>query len=376
MIPGLKIVDRYLCREFVATLAGVLGACAVILLIARIFEEFDSIISNNPPLWAVVKYFFFVMPYRLLEIVPLATVLAVIFSVGTLARNREMLAIMSGGQSPYRSAAPVLTTALIVAVTTLTLNETFVPYCQERANYYQEVFINGVSELSLARRRNIFDKGVGNTFFTVREFDSRRNRMWDVLIFEQSDNATVWRYSLKAKSAQLIRKGVEPDRDLWRFYEAIEHTYDEKTGRPTSMTAHTAPIDRPLETNLDQYLSSRRDPDQMNLVELSQYIKTLRMRGEDVSAYITDLYLKLAFPFATVSLAMMAFAFALRAHTASLPLSFGLGIFLSMVFYAMTALGRTLGHIGALSPLVGAWGPLILFSILGIHQIRRSGFAT
>jgi lipopolysaccharide export system permease protein len=372
---GLKIVDRYLCREFLATLAGVVGACAIVLLIARIFEEFDNIIANDVPLWAAVKYFLYTMPFRLLEIVPLATMLAVIFSIGTLARNREMLAITAGGQSPYRSAAPVLATALAVTLLTLILNETFVPYCQARANYYDEVFINGQSELSLSRRRNIFDKGVGNTFFTMGEFDARRGRMWNVLIFEQSDNATTWRYSLKAKSAQLVKKGIEPNQDLWRFEDAIEHFYDQG-GRPTSMTAHTEPIERPLEADLDQYLSSRKEPDQMNVAELSRYIKTLRLRGEDVSVYVTDWYLKLAFPFATAILAMMAFALALRAHMASLPLSFGLGILLSVIFYALTALGQTLGHIGVLSPLVGALGPLSLFLILGLYLIRRSGFAS
>jgi lipopolysaccharide export LptBFGC system permease protein LptF len=99
------------------------------------------------------------------------------------------------------------------------------------------------------------------------------------------------------------------------------------------------------------------------------------MRGEDVSVYVTDWYLKLAFPFATVILAAIAFALAIRAHTASLPLSFGLGIFLSVIFYALAALGQTLGHIGMLPPLVGALGPICLFTVLGLYLLRRSGFA-
>jgi len=373
LIP--KITDRYICREFFGTFAEVVGACAIVLLISRVFEDFDDMIKNQVPMFIAAKYFALMLPFRLLEVVPLATILSVIFSVGTLARNREMLAITSGGQSPYRSWAPVLVSTLGITFLTLFLNESFVPYCQARAEYYREVFINGNSELSLTRRRDIFDKGMGNTFFMTREFDATRNRMYDVLIFEETDDPKIWRYSLTASSAQLERKRVEPDKDLWVFERAIEHHYNAE-GQPSSATAHTEPFRCLLEADLDQYLANRKEPEQMNLAELSQYVRTLKLRGEDVAIYNTDWYLKLGFPFATTILAMIGFALALRAHTASLPLSFGLGISLSLGFYALTALGQTLGHNGVLSPLIGALGPLVLFLGLGIYLIRRSGFAS
>jgi lipopolysaccharide export system permease protein len=371
---GLRITDRYICREFFGTLAGVLSACAVILLIARIFEDFEDMMKNHVSFLVATKYFLLMLPFRLLEIVPLATVLAVIFSVGTLARNREMLAITSGGQSPYRSALPVFVSTMFISLLVIILNETLVPRCQERANYYQEVFINDKSEISLTRHRNIFEKGVGNTFFGAQEFNTGRKEMYEVLIFELSDNPTFWRYSLRAASARLIKR-IDSEHDLWRFEKASEHFYDER-GRPTKFVHHPEPFDVELEANLDQYLSSRKDPEQMNVAELTRYIRTLKMRGEDVSIYSTDWYLKLAFPFSTVILGMIAFALALRAHIASLPLSFGFGILLTMIFYAMAALGQTMGHIGLLRPIVASIGPLAIFMALGIYLIRRSGFAS
>lgn len=377
-----KIIDRYLCREFLATLAGVLAVCAMVLLLAKVFEEFDDIMEKHVPLLAAAKYFFFILPFRVLEVVPLATTLAVIFSVGALAQNREILAIMASGQSPYRLAAPILVSTLVLALLILALNETFVPYCQRQVEIYEKVVIKGHSEQSLARRYNIFEKGVGNTFFMMRAFDAKRKReegfqpawMDNVLIFEQRANSILWRYSLKAESAQMFKENVGPNLDLWRFENAIEHFYDEQ-GLPVQMVVHSEPFDRPLEADLDAYLASRKEPEQMNLAELSRYIKTLKMRGEDVSVYLTDWYLKLAFPFSTVILALIAFALSLRAHTASLPLVFGMGIFLTMVFYALAALGQTFGHIAIVPPSVGALGPLVLFLTLGIYLIRRTGFA-
>ncbi len=369
-----KIVDRYIVREFLITLAGVLGVCAVLLLIAKVFEDFDDMLDSPISFADAVKYFLLTLPFRLLEVVPLATVLAVIFSIGTLARNREMLAITAGGQSPYRSAAPVLFSVLLMTFLILFLNETAIPYCQERAEFYRQVFVKGESELSLARRRHIFDKGIGRTFFLMEEFDAKRNRMYEVLIFEESENPAFWRYSLLAASAQLVRENVEPDRDLWVFERAVEHYYDSR-GRPTSATVHTEPVERLLEADLDQYLQNRKEAPEMNLRELGRYIHTLRIRGEDVSAYVTDWYAKLLFPFAPFALGMIAFALAMRAHIASLPMAFGKGIFLTMLFYGIAALGQTLGHIGVAPPLLAALGPVGLFMIIGVRMLRRSGFA-
>lgn len=369
-----KILDYYLCREFVFTFLGVVGACATVLLIAKVFEEFDEIIENNVSVGVAAKYFLYLLPFRVLEVVPLATVLAVIFSVGGLARNRELLAVTASGRSPYRSALPVLLATLAVAVGALSLNETFVPEWQRRAEEIEEAEIEQVTARSRSRRSDIFEKGIGNTFFIIGSFDTRTNRMEDITIFEKSDDPKFFHYSLAAKSARLVQRRTAKDRDTWRFEKAVEIFYDE-AGRPARTVTHLGSVDRPMEADLDAYLSTRKDPEQMNLRELTAYIRTLQMRGEDVSVYVTDWYLKLVFPFSTVILGMIAFALALRAHTASLPLAFGVGIFLTMLFYALAALGQTFGHIGIVNPRIAAFGPLAIFLVLGVYLIRRSGFA-
>jgi len=373
---GLKILDRHVCREFLVVLAGVVGACAVILLIAKIFEEFDKILETSIGWIEAVKYFAYVLPYRVLEIVPLATVLAVIFSVGTLARNRELLAVTASGRSPFRSAVPVLASAVVISFVIIGLNETVVPYCQERVNAYERGVLKGRGTRYLTTRTDIFEKGVGTTFFMMSAFDAATNTMIEPLIWRGDEkDPTRWTYSLYGRTARLVRHDAGPHEDLWRFEGAIETRYDSK-GQPLPMVVHKEVFEQRLEAGLDQYLSNRKEPDQMNLVELRRYIQTLQLRNEDVSIYLTDWYLKLAFPFSTVILAMIAFALAARAHTASLPMAFGKGVALTMLFYALAALGQTLGHVAALPPLAGSLGPLGLFAIVGVLMIRRSGFAS
>lgn len=369
-----KIFDRYLSREFLVTLAGVLAACAVVVLIAKVFEEFDEIADSPASFKDAVLYFLYVLPYRLIEIIPLITMLAVIFSVGNLAQNREMLAMTASGQSPYRSAGPIFVCTLAISAIVIVSNETFVPYCQEKVEYYEDGLFKGRGETIRERRRDIFEKGIGNTFFSMTSYDGRRHRMENVLIWEQSEDSKIWRHSLKAKSADLVKRNISHDRDLWRFQGAVEHNYDE-AGRPIEMIAHTEPLERELETGLDSYLANRKEPEQMDLRELWGYMQMLKRRQQDISGYLTDWYLKLVFPFSTVALGMIAFALAIRAHTASLPLAFGVGVFLTMLFYALAAMGQALGQVAVIPPIVGALGPIAVFFGLGLYLLRRSGFA-
>jgi lipopolysaccharide export system permease protein len=374
MTVRLKILDRYLCREFLTVLAGVVSACAVVLLIAKVFEEFDTILQGPATTWDAVKYFAYALPQRLLEVVPLAAVLAVIFSIGALARNREMLAVTASGRSLVRSSAPVLAAAVVLSAACLVMNETVVPYCEKQVQFYEKGLFKGRGEFYLNRRTGIFVKGVGHTFFSMSWFDAAQNRMENVLMFEETQDPKFWRYSVLADTAKLVKKNVAPNEDLWEFKNATEVRYTSQ-GLP-SVTTHAEPIRKGLEADLEAYLANRKDPEEMNLMELGRYIRTLEMRGEDVSKYLTDWYRKLAFPFSTAILAIMAFALAARAHTGSLPMAFGFGVFLTMLFYALSAMGQTLGHKAVISPLVGSVGPGIVFLAAGIYMIRRSGFAT
>ena len=109
------IIDRHIFREFAIAFFAVTSFCALLLLIASIFEKLGGILQNDTPWQQALEYLFSVVPGRLIQAIPIASMLAVLFALGGLARHNEILAMMTSGIHPLRIAAPILFGGLIIA---------------------------------------------------------------------------------------------------------------------------------------------------------------------------------------------------------------------------------------------------------------------
>src|SRR5574337_107789 len=121
----MRILDRYLAREFLRVFVF---ALAVLLALSTIVDLFDRIsrfldVSGM----VVIQYYIDRLPWFGFQVMPIAALLAALFSLGRMARHNELLAIQMGHLSPWRIVAPLLVLGLVVSVTALILGESIVP---------------------------------------------------------------------------------------------------------------------------------------------------------------------------------------------------------------------------------------------------------
>src|SRR5688500_14081107 len=106
MTPG--ILDRYILREFLLSFAAVMAFCTLLMLVGTIFSKFTDILAHEVPWSTVFMYFLTSLPGRVMFVVPIAAMLAVLFSVGGLARTNEVLAMLTSGVHGLRLSVPVM----------------------------------------------------------------------------------------------------------------------------------------------------------------------------------------------------------------------------------------------------------------------------
>src|SRR4051812_4885433 len=117
------ILDRYLFREFVLAFVAVMSFCTLLLLVASIFDRFSEILEFGAPMSTVVMYFLTSLPGQLMHVIPIAAMLAVLFSIGSLARTNEVLAMLTSGVHGLRLSLPIIFGGIIIVVGTFCLNE-------------------------------------------------------------------------------------------------------------------------------------------------------------------------------------------------------------------------------------------------------------
>ena len=86
----MKRLDLYLIRQFITILSiSILGFTSVFLVVDLI-ENLDRFIDNTVPWKIVFKYYFFTIPWFLNIALPMAMLIATVFSVGGKAKRKTL----------------------------------------------------------------------------------------------------------------------------------------------------------------------------------------------------------------------------------------------------------------------------------------------
>jgi len=365
----MRILDRYILREYLYSLIGVLFICVVVLLVYMIIESYDDILKNNPETKYIILFFLNSLPFHLIQIVPMAVAISILYTIGTLARHRELVAIVSAGISTRRIVIPLLVVTFFLSLGAMMFNELVVPGCQERARYIETAFIEGKGEKILTRNKEIFVKGKGQRFYVMEAFDSRSKVMTRPTVIDLNNTGSSLAMRIDADSGRFIEDKDEKGRH-WRFENARRWIYDE-SGQLVGYEKFDKPISLSMEEDLDKFLSNRKKPEEMNFFELHKYMKILENRGESVSYYQTDFHLKMAFPFASLIIALICYCFAVRLEARNLIFGYALGVIFSIAYYGFSALAQALGHHLIIPPFFAGWVPNMFFGLIGVFFLHK-----
>lgn len=358
----IKIIDRYILREFLNFLIGMFFVVIIVLLIYVFIESYEDLMEHKPKFWHIIFYFAFSLPYLMLQTIPLMIAISAAYSIGALAKKKEILVMITSGISPARIIIPLLISGVILSIFTFYFGEIAVPYSQEKANYIEKVYIEGKGENIVTKNKDIFVKGKGSRFYIMKDFDSKTNTMSSPIIFDVNDKGSGLKQRIEAQKAELVVMGEK--NNAWKFTGYIRHVYDD-SGNLLNIEQSDKSILIPMEEDLEKFLSNRKRAEEMNYSELKNYLAILNKRGDSNPDLETDLNLKMSFPVGCFIVILLGFYFAIKAQSHNLILSVGEGIGMTALYYAVVVMFQGLGHHGFMSPIVAAWLPIVLFGLLG-----------
>ena len=109
-----------------------------------------------------------------------------------------------------------------------------------------------------------------------------------------------------------------------------------------------------------------RDAEEFTFFDLQKQIADMKSKGIDTTSYEVDLQIKLALPFISPLMVLLAIPFALkRQMSGSISLSFGVAMVIGFGYWVLTAFCVSLGHGGALPSWISAWTPNAIFAMIG-----------
>lgn len=356
----MRILDRYILREFIGYLAMGLTGFIAIFIVVDIFEKIDVFLDHQAPLHLVSRFYLYRAPEVVVQVLPVALLLATFLALGQFNKFGELTAMRVSGRSLLRILAPVFLVAMGSVVGSLVLGELVVPRAnRERDRIYDEQ-IQQLKPETVNERVDVTYLGEGGRIYYIRLYQVRERTMHEVSLQE-------------FKKGELQRRidaaDATWDGRRWVFKSGFVRTFhaDTEDARPFDRLAVDGIQERP-----ESFSKEMRKPEEMNYFELGDYVRKLRASGARVANYLVDLHLKLAFPIVNLVVVVIGASLATRLRMQSAALGFGLSVAISFVYYALMRTGQALGHNGAIPPYLAAWLGDFVFGAVALVMMGQS----
>jgi len=111
------------------------------------------------------------------------------------------------------------------------------------------------------------------------------------------------------------------------------------------------------------------NPDGMTYGQLKAYVEQLNLSGFNAVRYMVQLQRKIAFPFVTLIMTMLAVPFAVTTGRRGALYGIGVGIVVAIVYWITMSVFAAVGAGGWMPPGLAAWAPNILFGAVALYMV-------
>lgn len=361
----MRILDRYILKSILSIFFGCIILFIFLYIIVDVFGHLDEILKQKINMLLLKQYYLAYLPIIFVQIAPIACLLATLYTLGSLNRNNEVVAMRASGLSIWQITKTAIIFGIIVSVFVFLLNEKLGPKSQNIIEKIKMQMESQDKKKSVEKEiiKNLSMYGLRNRLFFVNKFLLKDNTMEGITILEQDKHQNITRKIV-------ANKGVWQE-GLWTFYNSITYDFDENGQIKQEPRYLKEEIMSITETPQD-FLNQIQLPAFMNIAQLDDYIYRLAKSGAEtvIKNLKVDLYQRFASPLTSLIIIIVGIPFALKIKKRATALaSFGICFIVSFLYYVSNAISIAFGKAGLLPPFMAASLSHFLFFLLGIFLI-------
>jgi LPS export ABC transporter permease LptG len=296
------------------------------------------------------EYLWYSTPQYLYWIVPLATLVSCLVTLGAITKSSELTIMRACGVSLYRTVTPLLLLALVWSGGLFLLEEQVMPQANKRAQVLNDLIRERTPVGSLDDRHWLV--GHDDRIYYYWTLDTHQGLMSDLSLFEFAADGFRLDRHLYAQRV-MARRGSE-----WLARVGWTQTFP-KTGA-TSRRQSFQNLSLTLEP-MRAFTADQVDPDVMSYADLRKEVARRAAGGFTVAESAVQLEGKLAFPLATLVMTLIGIPFAVTHGRRGALYGIGVGIALALTYRLAVVFFAAAGSAGLLSPMLAAWAPNLLF---------------
>ncbi|MGL1891947.1 MAG: LptF/LptG family permease [Spirochaetaceae bacterium] len=360
----MRYLHSMLLRLFIPIFFGALSFFVLLLEVIDLFVNISQYINEEVPLLIILQIVFFYIPKAINISLPMALLFSISYTMGNLYSNNELIAIFASGIKLLRFVYPLILIGLFLSIFGFYFDEKVVISTYSKKNDFQDRALSRVksfdnNNVALTNR----DRSI---IYYIKYYNDKNQSLSDIIILERDvDNNFIRR--IDSKSAIW-------NNDSWEFTNATVYKKQPEEKFYT-VKEYTNYKDDKINLSPESFKDPVKDISEMNLKDSKKWIELLESTGktqralEDYMEYLKRYSMTLT----PLIVAFLSCALGGKFKKNVLLMSLLSSLSISVCYYVFQLMTVELSlRIEYIPPLMGAWAPFILFSIIGLVQFYNA----
>ena len=364
----MKILSRYVLREFLIPLAYCLIGFLMIYVLFDLFGSFSRMAAAKISFGTALLYFCgYLAPY-FHYIVPAALMLATLYTLWTFCRHSELVAMRASGVSFLAIVFPLLLVATLLAGGVAAVNEVFVP---SKATWAADMKTYQFDESRFEKEADIvFRNAKASRTWQVNELlDAKAEHLRKVRVTVDRPNGGTRLLNVVADRADYL------DGEWWFTNPKVQH-YDELG---SEIATPTPELDALKLRNFPEFRETPRDfllqnrPWKYNSVrERLHYLRSHPELDDDRRRdYLFDIWAQALSPLACIVITLFAIPYGIATGRQSVFRGVLSALGMYFAFYGTAVAAMVLAKNGLCPVSLAALAPYLIFFALGVRAFYK-----
>ena len=353
-------LDWYIIKKFLGTFFFTLALILLIVIVFDISEKIDDFLESEVTVKSIIMdYYLNFIPYFGNLFSPLFIFISVIFFTSKMANDTEIIAILNSGMSFKRLLKPFMISAFLLGSLSFVLGNFIIPSSNsERINFENKY----LKSKRYSRAKNIHMQIQPGQYIYMESFNSTRNIGYKFTL----ENFRNGRLSSKLKS-DYIQYDTLSSKWTINKYEIREFSDNGE------IISNGARIDTSINLSPYDFIKRKSLVETMNMFELNDYIAYEKLKGSEQLVYHQiEKHKRVAFPFASIILTLIAVAIASRKTRGGIGIHLGIGILIAFTYILFMQVSTTFATNSNLHPALAVWIPNLCYMVLASVLIYKA----
>ena len=420
----MKKLQVYVLKEFFPPFILSLGLFTFVMLLDKLLDLLDMIVSKGVPMRIVGEIFLLLLPSMIAVVIPMGVLAGILIAVGRMSGDNEITAMKAGGASIYNIMFPLALTALLIAGVLVVFNNSVLP----EANHIARNLLLDVGTMRPTAQivPGMFVDEIENYRILVEEKDDLTGKLHGVVIhssapgspdrtitalegtmepvganhlrlvledgqMHEKDREGGYRYATFttyildiARSEELVRHDRQSRGDREMSAEQMELFVDSLAVRRSLLADSISAVARGFLTSVETGENpvilgdtARRVRNSMSwitsvstdLILLEDQVENL---GNNISKYNVEIHKKYSIPFACIVFVFLGVPLGLSSKHSNKGIAISMSLLFILIYYFFLIGGEQLADRGRVPAWAAMWSPNILLGALGVFLTFRS----